>query len=195
VEVSARPGLADTTIRNNEIGHRRSSDDQTQIVILWPRSFVFSQLAPYPGWDVFFAPFVRDWTLWKKTVGYRKVSRVGVRYINRIDIPITSDLTHYEEFLNLYPRFPDELGPVLAYGIQTQFPYPEIDGRITINSASVPSPLLGYSSFIFDQDIYKENDIPQTEEGLHKLLNDIHLKKNTIFEACITDRARERFNA
>jgi uncharacterized protein (TIGR04255 family) len=190
-----RPDLGpETAIRKDEVGHRRSVDDQTQIVILWPTSFVFSQLAPYPGWDDFFARFVRDWALWKKAVGYRKISRVGVRYINRIDIPIIGDLTHYEEYFYLYPQIPDQLGPVFAYGIQTQLPWPEIDGRITINAASIPSPLLDHASFIFDQDIYKETNIPQTEEGLYKLLNQIHVKKNAVFEACITDSARELFN-
>jgi len=184
-----------TNIKNDEIGHRRSSDDQTQIVIIWPSSFVFSQLAPYPGWGEFFARFARDWVLLKSAVGYRRISRVGVRYINRIDIPIKGDLIYHEEFLNIYPRLPEELGSVFAYGIQTQLAYPEIDGRITINSASVPSPLLAHSSFLFDQDIYKENNIPQNDEGLYNLLNEIHTKKNAVFEACITDRARELFNA
>jgi uncharacterized protein (TIGR04255 family) len=191
-----RPEIApDTTIRKDEMGHRRSSNDQTQIVILWPTTFVFSQLAPYPGWDDFFERFVRDWGLWRKVVGYRKISRVGVRYINRIDIPIMGDVIRYEEFLNLYPQIPDELGPVFAYGIQTQLACPEIDGRITINSASVPSPMLGYASLMFDQDIYKETNIPQTENGLYELLNQIHIKKNAVFEASITDRARELFNS
>jgi uncharacterized protein (TIGR04255 family) len=190
-----RPNLTpDTNIRKDEIGHRRSSDDQTQIVIVWPTSLVFSQLAQYPGWDEFFARFVRDWAIFKKAVGYQRISRIGVRYINRIDIPITGNLTYYEDFLNIYPRLPKELGPVFAYGIQAQVPYPEIEGRITLNSASVPSPLLDHASFIFDQDIYKDSNVPQNEEGLYSLLNQIHVKKNAIFEACITDRARELFN-
>jgi uncharacterized protein (TIGR04255 family) len=182
-------------IRNDEIGHRRSSDDQTQIVIIWPSLFVFSQLTPYPGWDDYFARFARDWVLLKNAVGYRRISRVGVRYVNRIDIPISGNLIYYEEFLNIYPQLPEELGSVLAYGIQTQLPFPEIDGKITINSASVQSPLLDHSSFLFDQDIYKETNIPQNDEGLYNLLNQIHTKKNAVFEACITDRARELFNA
>jgi uncharacterized protein (TIGR04255 family) len=191
-----RPGsVPDTKIQKDEMGHRRSSDDQTEIVILWPTSLVFSQLAPYPGWDAFFGRFSRDWELWKKVVGYRKISRVGVRYINRIDIPITGNVIQYEEILNIYPHMPDALGSILAYGIQTQLPYPEIDGRITINSASIPSPILNMSSFILDQDLSTENNISQTDEGLYKLLNQIHMKKNAVFETCITDRARELFNA
>jgi uncharacterized protein (TIGR04255 family) len=183
-----------TNIRHHEIGHRRSSDDQTEVVVLWPSLFVFSQLAPYPGWDEFFARFARDWSLLKKAVGYRRISRVGVRYINRIDIPVTGDLTYYEEFLNIYPKLPVEFGPVFAYGIQAQLPYPEIEGSININSASVPSPLLAHTSYIFDQDIYKENNVPQNDEGLYELLNEIHVKKNAVFEACITARTRELFS-
>lgn len=183
-----------TNIRHDEIGHRRSSDDQTQIVIVWPSLFVFSQLAPYPGWDEFFIRFSRDWDFFKKAVGYRRISRIGVRYINRIDIPITGNLTYYEEYLKIYPNLPEELGHVFAYGIQTQLPYPEIEGRITINSASIPSPLLNHVSFLFDQDIHKETNVPQNDQGLYDLLNQIHVKKNAVFEACITDRTRELFN-
>lgn len=183
-----------TNIQRDEIGHRRSSDDQTQIIIVWPSVFVFSQLAPYPGWDEFFARFARDWEFLKKAVGYRRISRIGVRYINRIDIPVTGNLTYYEEFLKIYPKLPQEIGPVLAYGIQTQLPYPEIEGNITINSASIPSPLLYHVSFLFDQDIYKETNVPQNNDDLYNLLNRIHVKKNEVFEACITDRARELFN-
>jgi len=192
-----RPGLAPgTTIQSDEIGHRRSSDDQTQIVILWPTSFVFSQLAPYPGWDDVFERFVRDWTLWKKAVGYHRISRVGVRYINRIDIPITGTITKHEDYLNIYPQMPEELGEAMfAYSMQTQLPYPEIEGRITINSSSIPSPpLLYHSSFLLDQDLFTVNNITQNDEGLYELLNQIHVKKNAVFEACVTDRARELFN-
>ena len=46
-------GPVQTTL-NEQLGRRMSSDDLTQIVILWPSSFVVAQLAPYPGWQKFF---------------------------------------------------------------------------------------------------------------------------------------------
>ena len=36
------------------VGHRRSSLDQTQLLVLFPSSFVISQLAPYSGWEEFY---------------------------------------------------------------------------------------------------------------------------------------------
>jgi uncharacterized protein (TIGR04255 family) len=155
---------------------------------------VISQLAPYPGWDGFFRRFVRDWTIWKKSAGYRKVGRVGVRYINRIDIPLAGrPVIEETEFLNVYPHIPKELGPTNAYGVQAVLPILDINCRLTLNSSVVPSPLLNHVSFIIDQDIAKEVDTPQSDENLYELLNAIRLKKNEIFEACITDRARELF--
>lgn len=181
-------------LRNNEMGHRRSSDDQTQIIVLWPTSVVFSQLAPYPGWNEFFGRFIRDWALWKKANGHRNIVRIGVRYVNRIDIPITGPLIKHEEYIDIYPHLPVGMDSLLAYGVQVQLPFPEINGRITINSSNIPSPMLDRASFLFDQDLFKDNDCPQNDEGLYKLLEEIHVKKNAVFEACITDRARELFN-
>jgi uncharacterized protein (TIGR04255 family) len=174
-------------------GNRLSTDDQTQIVLLWPAMFVFSQLAPYPGWYVFFERFRRDWTLWKKAMSYRKITRIGVRYINRIDIPATRPTIHHEEYLNIYPQVPADLEALMAYSVVTQSPLPEIGCMLTLNSSSAPSPLLGHGAFIVDQDIAKEGDPPQNDDAIYALLNQIRVKKNQVFEACIKPRARELF--
>ncbi|MHB9102848.1 MAG: TIGR04255 family protein [Sulfuricella sp.] len=102
-------------INQQENGHRLSTEDMTQLLMLWPSSFNLSQLAPYPGWDNFFDRFVRDWSIWKRTIGFQKISRIGVRYINRIDIPVTGTITKYEEFLNIYPKLPESLDPIFGY--------------------------------------------------------------------------------
>jgi uncharacterized protein (TIGR04255 family) len=194
VEMTSKIGdQPKTQVHHQETGHRRGIDDQTQVVVLWPTSLIISQLAPYPGWNDFFGRFDRDWTLWKRVVGYRKIHRVGVRYINRIDIPITDQVAYYEKYLNIYPSVPEQWGPNLAYGVQVQLPIADLGCILTINSSSVPAILLDHASFIFDQDIAKEANVPQNDKDLYKLLEDIHIKKNEIFESCITDEARELF--
>jgi uncharacterized protein (TIGR04255 family) len=175
-------------------GYRRSSTDQTQLLLLWPDNFVISQLAPYPGWDAFFERFSRDWEIWKRAIGYRKISRIGVRYINRIDIPLSGPFLQYEQFLNIYAHLPESLGPVSSYAVQAQMPLPKIGCKLTLNSGIVPSPVLRHVSFVFDQDIGNEETPPQNDEGIYKLLNEIRVKKNSVFESCVTDQARRLFN-
>lgn len=178
---------------NKSDGHRLSTADMTQLLLLWPTSFNLSQLAPYPGWDDFLARFVRDWSVWKRTIGFQTISRIGVRYINRIDIPVMDNITKYEEFLNVYPKLPDNLDPVLGYAVQVAMELKDIDCLLKINSAVVPSPILDHVSFVLDLDISKEIDPPQSDKDICDLLNKIRIQKNVIFETCISDRARELF--
>lgn len=178
---------------HQDIGRRRSSSDLTQILVLWESKFVISQLAPYPGWDTFFQRFTRDWKQWKKAVGHRTITRIGVRYINRIDIPSTEPVVEHEAFLNVYPNMPHSLGPMSAYTIQAQYFIFEMKCNLTLNSAVVESPLLNHMSIIVDQDIARDAEPPQSEEDIYRLLHEIRDKKNRVFEDCITNRARELF--
>lgn len=187
-------GKPTAQLNTEETVYRRVSLDLAEILVLGRQVFSMSQLAPYPGWDVFFERFKRDWVLWKKRVGYRKIIRIGVRYINRIDIP-TFGNTIIEEtnYLNVYPHIPKNLGPTMIYGVQAILHISDIRAKLTLNSSTVPSPLLNHVAFLFDQDIAREIEPPQRDEEVFDLLNRIRNKKNEVFEACVTDRARELF--
>lgn len=175
------------------LGHRLSTDDQTQLIVLWPNSFTLSQLAPYQGWGNFIERFERDWGALKRILGFQQISRIGVRYINRIDIPATADVVEHEQFLNIYPKMPGILDPLDAYAIQASVTLKDINCQLTINTASVPSPILGHVSFVIDTDIFSEQSPPQSDTDLIELLNNIRAKKNQVFEACISQPARSLF--
>ena len=165
----------------------------SELVVLLPQTTVISQTAPYPGWDYFYGRFVRDWKLIRRTLGFRQISRVGVRYINRIDIPIESSVVNHENYLDLYPKITDKFGPLIGYAVQAQVFMEDLSCKLTVNSAAVPSPLLNTASFVVDQDISRELDVPQTEEGIFNLLNKIRVRKNEVFESFVTDKARSLF--
>jgi uncharacterized protein (TIGR04255 family) len=194
VDLPAAPQSSPTAQIRDEVGYRRSSLDVAEILVLWPGALVISQLAPYPGWDEFFGRFVRDWTVWKKGMSYRRIARIGVRYINRIDIPVSGTIVEQEQFIDVYPHLPEALGPTAAYALQAQLPIPDmVNCKLILNSAWVPSPLLNHASFVIDIDIAREIDPPQRDDAIYELLNQIRLTKNSVFETCVTDHARELF--
>lgn len=174
-----------------EAGHRHSSPDMTELALALPNSFVVSQLAPYPTWDVFLKRFKRDWKHLKRSLGHQEIKRVGLRYINRIDIPTISPIVHHEHFLNVFPQVPDILSPLMAGAIQTVSYVDEIKCKVTLNSGLVESPILNHTSFLLDLDVAREIELPRNDEELFALLDSMRLKKNQIFEACISQRARD----
>jgi len=172
-------------------GHKRMSDSMDEIVVLMPNAILLSHLAPYKGWDHILERMKRDWAMYKRPGTYRPIARVGLRYINRVDIVVTGNLVEHELYLNLYPRVPDELGPIVAYMMQTTFHLEKINAQATITTTPVESPTLGHASFIVDIDVYKTADLPMNDKGLMELLQNMRSEKNRIFEACITQRARQ----
>lgn len=183
-----------TTRADKALGRQLSSNDQTERVLIWPQSLVVAQLAPYPGWHDFFGRFARDWKLWKKAMSCRQIQRVGLRFINRIDIPRPSAaVIEGTNYLGVFANLPAQLGPVSAYGVQAQFPPDENQFLLTLNSATVPSPILENVAILLDLDLGRDIDPPQKDDDLYALLHQMRVKKNAVFEACITDRARELF--
>lgn len=194
VDVSSDNKKTANTDLVEERGHRFASSDMTELLTIFARSFFVSQLAPYPGWDIFFDRFSRDWKYLKRIVGYQSIERIGVRYINRIDIPTDGPTIDEDEYLRIVPKVPNQFGPMAAYAVQAEIYMADLDSKLLINTAVVPSPMLNTASFIIDQDIVRVHDVPQKDEDIFKLLSEVRTRKNDVFESCVTHRARELFN-
>jgi uncharacterized protein (TIGR04255 family) len=162
-----------------------------EIAVLMPDSLTVSQLAPYSGWDTFFDRFKRDFTAVKRSNTNRSISRVGLRYINRVDIPATGNVVEHEKFVDMYPHVPDTLGPMVGFSMQAQFAIDSIGALTNVNSMPVPPVKLRHASFLMDIDVYKTISTTMTDDALYALLEKMRIEKNRIFEACVTQRARE----
>jgi uncharacterized protein (TIGR04255 family) len=162
-----------------------------EMAILMPDSFTVAQLAPYSGWDVFFSRFQRDFAAHRKYGTHRLISRVGMRYINRVDIPITGNMVEHEQFINFYPHVPDVFGAMVGFSMQVQFPLESFGGQTNISTMPVAPVTLGHASFLVDIDVYKFITSPITDDALFDLLCQMRGEKNRIFESCVTQRARE----
>jgi uncharacterized protein (TIGR04255 family) len=174
-------------------GFRLSSDDQTDIVIVADRHFAVARLAPYLGWQQFRDRAAANWKINKDLTGYRKIARIGVRYINRIDIPTAESLTlSTEDYFAFRLEIPQPPFPPLAHHVM-QADFREGKMQIVVNSARVPSALVNHLSFILDIDISRREDVPQSDDGIWAYLDEVRILKNTLFESCITDKTRELF--
>ncbi len=179
-------------------GYRMSSADATNVAIIGRQNISTSRLAPYTGWEEFTGNAKRNWAIWRKVAGWREVTRIGVRYINRIDIPNPDDspvpIHHYLAFL---PVFPDIEGSksIDTFAINGSTGIANSSFKLILNAGSTPSPLVRTESFLLDIDISQDGNLPHNDDGLWALIDEVRLLKNRIFEACITDLSRELFSS
>ncbi|MCC6834477.1 MAG: TIGR04255 family protein [Cytophagales bacterium] len=172
--------------------YRITSEDETDIVILSQQKLVVARLAPYPGWDNFYKRFVSIKKIWKRFVGQEAITRIGVRFINRIDIPFgEAKQIEIEDYLNFYPKDAifSEI-PMMDYLIRIEKKTPSPLWSTTITSTPHPPALVKTISLLLDIDIFRTSEIPLREEEFNLVLEEAHILKNKIFEDCITDKTR-----
>ncbi|MBI3409317.1 MAG: TIGR04255 family protein [Planctomycetes bacterium] len=174
------------------VGFISTSPDQKQVYQARLDGFTFSRLAPYESWDAFVAEARRLWNLYRKCLQPEEVTRLAVRYINRLDLP--GDRVEIKDYLRTAPEVASGM-PLSFDGffMQLQIPVPDIQCRLLLNETIIEPARPGVVSVVLDIDLFRTDDLPKDEEGLWALFEQMHVRKNEIFETCITDRSRELF--
>jgi uncharacterized protein (TIGR04255 family) len=62
---------------------------------------------------------------------------------------------------------------------------------LVLNEAMVPPPRDNVASVLLDIDLYRDTDIPTEDEAIWAIFEQLRVRKNEAFEACITDAARK----
>lgn len=171
----------------------RASADEDEQMLLGSNSFSVSQRATYPGWAKFFSRFQRDWTVWKSVIGHRKVIQIGMRFINRIDVPLVDHVARHEDYLTLQIQLPSSYPNTNGYSLMARIPLPEVHCFAVINSGAIESPIPEHAGFLLDIDVIRQVEVPQRDADISILLEKMRHAKNNVFQALITDAARDRF--
>lgn len=172
---------------------RLTSPDQADLVIVGPAKFTSARLAPYVNYMHFASRFLRDYEVINEAVGLRKIARIGLRYINRIDVPEREGVVHYEEYLAINLPLPEFLDPVNSYGWRVEKLFKEESLIAIVQSATVAPEVPGTGAFILDIDIIAKDNLPFKINDLVAKLEKMRAMKNAIFELSIHERARESF--
>ncbi|MBX3439830.1 MAG: TIGR04255 family protein, partial [Planctomycetaceae bacterium] len=174
------------------IGFLFMSQDEKQIFQARLDGFTMSRLAPYESWDPFCCEARRLWELYRNEVRPEQVLRLAVRYINRIDIPTPFD--DLSQYLRTFPEISRDLPQALSgLFMRLTIPQPDIESVVLLNEVLIEPAKPEVASVILDIDLIRETTPPQDDERIWTFVEVLRQRKNEVFEACITDKARELF--
>ena len=76
---------------------------------------------------------------------------------------------------------------------QLQIPQPDISAMLVLHEAIVPPPTTEVVSILLDIDLFKSTNLPETDGEMWDLFDTLRIRKNEIFDACITDATKRLF--
>ena len=180
---------------SKEVGYELALKDGSQIVIIESDKFVFVQRAPYDQWQTFLQ---RALSLLKPVafgLDVGEFSRIGVRFVNRIDIPpVNGAIVNTDDYITLKfdgPR-PDR-GTVLEFQMRVVKPTLKDGISYALGVTTSGSLLPDYTSIILDIDVFTEGPTPAFDEVFARVLTYMRDEKNDIFHSCLKKPAVDLF--
>ncbi|MBD1923548.1 TIGR04255 family protein [Microcoleus sp. FACHB-831] len=181
------------TASQTQIGYNFLSSDQKHSFQARLDGFTFSRLAPYERWETFRDEAQRLWNIYRSVANPKSISRLALRYINRLDFPLPLD--DLKDYLRTVPEVSADLPQGLSgYFMQLQIPQVDLTAMLLLNQAIIPPQNPNVVSVLLDIDLFRDSDFPSEEKALWEILEQLHIRTDQVFEACITDRTRELIN-
>ncbi len=150
------------------------------------------RLKPYPNWEDFKPDIKFIFNEVVNLIGDFKLQRIGLRYINKIEIPeATINLSDYFQFL---PSFGNDLKPKIktfVIGCEDLCNEDKDVCRFQMNPNIQERP--GHSNFTLDIDYFTMDGKELTDVQPLEWIELAHQKIGEVFEGCITDKMREIF--
>lgn len=189
VEMGEQPKVA---TEQSHFGFQYASEDGRNILQASMSGFAFNRLAPYERWETFRAEAKSLWDIYRHVCAPSIVTRIAVRYINRLDLP-TSDQVDMKHYLRTYPEVsPDMPQLVTNFFMQMQMPQTDLGCMLNLTQASLPAAKPGFVSLVLDFDLYREGEwVSDDDEGIWGYLDVLRIGKNRAFRASITDATKE----
>ena len=170
------------------------SADEKQLIQFRPAGFSFNRLAPYTTLDDYFAEIERTWKVFVD-IAKPVVSRVvRLRYINRIQLPMTDAGVEIDDYLKLAPRLADEERLTFAgFFNQHSVLEPATGNQVNIVFAT-QSPAGNQLPIIFDIEAFKDVSVePSDWATISGRIRSLRSLKNLVFRNSLTNKCLNLF--
>jgi len=180
------------TSKFQEDGYYFTSADGKRIVQYRLDGFTFNRLRPYSQWEDLRNEARKAWEVYRVNINPSFVSRLGVRYINSIEIPSKS--FDYDDYFTSVPRIPEGLPQVLQHFFtRTVIPFPEQGATaIVIQTPSDKQDPVN-TAIILDIDVSVEKSLAAADERIWQIFEELRVIKNEIFFKSIKEETKELF--
>jgi uncharacterized protein (TIGR04255 family) len=175
-------------------GYFFKSADKGKLVQVRKNGFTFHKLRPYENWETFRDEAKELWERYRQHVCPTNVSRLGLRYINRIEVPLP--IKDFRDYCLLFPDIPPEI-PQSLMELFLRFVVPDSESRsngivtVTFEPPTSEANVLG---LILDIDVFQQFTVLSPDnDTLWKTFETLREYKNRIFMSSTTESAKKLF--
>ncbi len=179
-------------------GYLFYSTDGREIVQARLNGFTYNRLKPYNSWTAFREEAARQWTQYREMAAPVLVNKLGLRYINAIELPVGVDFKeHLLTVPEIAPGLPQSLENFL---VRLIIPMPQFNCKAVVTETLKPikNPTTNEIDkqrfqFIFDIDVFRQAVYKPDSLEIWETFDALRNAKNEVFFQSLTEKAKEHF--
>lgn len=188
-----RDGKPESSVRSVGLrGYFLKSEDGLNVAQFRVDGFTFNRLRPYTTWDLVSADALELWDLYLEVARPEKVTRLALRYINRLELPQDA-LQEASSYLASPQQLPKGIPQTLRSCLARVVLEDDRPGGLLANISQAFTKEAGNTILILDIDAYKEAEIDPKSREIPEILEQLRDLKNRIFFGSLTDRVLTGF--
>lgn len=163
------------------------SADKINVAQFRTDGFTFSRLKPYTHWKEVITETKRLWNYYRKAALPLSVTRIAVRYINNIVVPLP--IMDFADYLTAPITIPENL-PQDLEGFFSKVTFRDTKHEIytTLIQTIEESRQKNKATIILDIDVFHMEDLPCNDNKIWSIFEQLHIIKNDTFFNSITDK-------
>ena len=170
-------------------GVRFRSADQKQIISFQRDGLGFSRLEPYTDWHQFSTEGLRLWQIFKQAAAPLAIHRLGLRYINRIRLPVSEVLI--SDYIDPAPASPRQFElPFAGFLHHDVLSVPGHPYGVNIVRTVQPATEGTGIGLILDIEVYTLSETQIEEVNLMSSFAEMRWLKNKVFFGSVTERTQ-----
>jgi uncharacterized protein (TIGR04255 family) len=173
-------------------GYFFKSADDKRIVQCMRDGFTLNWLKPYESWEGLRDEAKKLWSIYCQSARPTSVTRIALRYINRLDIPLP--LRDFSDFLTAPPSVPAALPQgVISFlsRVVTHDPSTSANAVITQAMEALVTPEV--APIVLDIDVYREVALAAESNDIWAIFEQLRQLKNKVFFESVTENTLELF--
>ena len=191
-KLSQKDKLSSLPTKTGTQGYLFRSLKEKKVVQSKIDGFAFNKLKPYENWELFRSEGRELWELYSEIVNPIKVIRIGLRYINRIEVPLP--FKDFSEYLLTNPQIAPQLPQEVShFFMRLEVPNPDIEATAIITQAMDKPTKTKRLPLILDIDVFRITEYVGKTEEMWEDFEKLRDFKNDIFFNSVTEKAKELF--
>ncbi|MBI5190539.1 MAG: TIGR04255 family protein [Nitrospirae bacterium] len=184
----ATPGISEKSQFYNK--------EENALIQIGTNMLAVNTLTPYPGWEAFKPMITKHREIYQQLATPKGIKRIGLRYINKINIPEKEhegSVIELKDYFTFIPQTPKALpSNVSSFNLKVDIPYNDGRDTIILILASTKPDKENTMAVFLDIDYSIVNN-SKTALDENEWIEEAHSNIEMAFEEILTDKCRALF--